>query len=555
MRLSIVILAAFALLASGCAGARRGELWADLGDLNRPVTTRSAEAQELFDQGLTWVYAFNHDEAIRSFQAATRIDPDCAMAWWGIAFANGPHINNPEMDAEQIAEAYAAMRRAEELAPSARPVEAALIRAISKRYAKDGGNREKLNQDFADAMREVWRQFPDDVDVATLYADSLMNLQPWDLWTHDGQPKKAATEIVAILEDVLKKDPNHAGANHLYIHAVEASPFPERANAAAERLRNWAPLAGHLVHMPSHIDVQTGRWAMAADQNAKAIAADERYRRVAEPPRFYTVYMLHNRHFLSFASMMEGRSKVAVDAARGMIASIPAEILAGKPALIDPYMAIPYEALMRFGRWDEVLAEPAPDSRLVITTCMWHFARGVAYAAKGDVAAAEAEHQRFNEARKRVPAGAMMAINPAEKVLDIADLMLRGETEFRRGEIDKAVASLTKAIEIEDSLRYMEPPDWVQPVRHTLGAVLTSAGRWAEAEKVYEADLQVWPENGWSLHGLAVCLKKRGAPEAAAVQARFEKAWARADVNIDSSCLCIPGHACAADTAEAVAAK
>lgn len=549
------VVAGVIVLLAGCNDARRGDLWADLGDLDRPIGTRSADAQARFDQGLTWIYAFNHDEAIRSFEAATRIDPDCAMAWWGIAFANGPHINNTKMTPEQIAAAYAAMQRAVQLAPRARPVDAALIGALSKRYAKDGGDRATLNQTYADAMREVWRKFPDDPDVGALYADALLNLQPWDLWTNDGKPKKAAMEIVAILEDVLKKAPNHAGANHLYIHAVEASPFPERADAAADRLRNWAPLAGHLVHMPSHIDVQTGRWARAADQNIKAIAADERYAAVAAPPRFYTVYMVHNRHFLCFASMMEGRSKIAIDAARRMIASIPPALLEESPALLDPFLAIVYEAQMRFGRWDDMLAEPAPDPKFVTTTCLWRFARGVACAAKGDVTGAEREQRLLREARTKVPADAMMEVNPVSRILDIADNMLAGETEFRRGAIDSAVAHLRTAIEIEDSLVYMEPPEWVQPVRHTLGAVLTSAGRWAEARQVYEKDLEVWPENGWSLHGLAMCLKMQNAPEAAAVEARFKRAWARADVKIDSSCLCIPGQACCDATPEAVAAK
>lgn len=544
-RTGLLLLAAASLLA-GCTPGERvpgARLFAGLGDHTRAVSTASPQAQRYFDQGLAWYYGFNHDEAIRSFKQAAALDPNCAMAWWGVALAAGPHINFPMMLDEQWREANAAMKRAQALRAGATPVEQALVDALATRYVDPPpSDRSDLDAAYAQAMQRVWSAHPRDADVGTLYAEALMNLQPWDLWTADGAPKGRAEEIVAVLEAAMQLDPRHPGAAHLYIHAVEASPRPERANAAADVLRSAMPLAGHLVHMPSHIDVQTGRWALAVDQNRAAAAADKRYSRQSIGPRFYRVYMAHNQHFLAFAAMMSGRSTAALRAAREMVRSVPAEYVASDGPMVDPYMMIVTDVLMRFGRWDDVLLEPQPAAQLPITTSMWRFARGIAHAAKGDLDAARQEQALFREAVQRVPAGATMALNPAAAVLSIADDMLSGEIAYRAGDLDQAVTLLQQAVEKEDALRYMEPPEWIQPVRHTLGAVLVSAGRFSEAESVYRRDLEVWPENGWSLFGLATCLRERGAEaEAAAVEARFRKTWAHADVEIGSSCLCVPG--------------
>lgn len=543
----------------GCASGGRGggpaaapaPRFDGLGTHTRAVSTASPDAQAYFDQGLVWAYAFNHDEAIRSFHTAALHDPGLAMAWWGVALCNGPHINYPAMDPARSRAAWDALTKAQARAATASQVERDLIGALAARYASPPpADRRPLDEAYAAAMKQVWKQHSADADVGTLYAEALMDLQPWDLWTKGGQPKGNTLEILAVLERVLELDPDHTGANHLYIHAVEASPYPERAEAAADRLRSAVPISGHLVHMPSHIDVQRGRWSQAADQNVQATESDRRYREISPRQGFYRTYMAHNHHFLAFASMMEGRSAAAEQAAREMVAGVPDEFIRAHGPWIDPLMSIVLDALKRFGRWDDVLNEPRPPRELPITTAMWHFSRGVAFAAKGDVRAAERAQADFRKAVKAVPADATMAINPAHKVLAIAEHMLAGEIAFARGEIDRAVAELTQGVAIEDDLLYMEPPDWIQPVRHTLGAVLVSAGRFDEAERVYREDLEIWPENGWSLHGLARCLEARGkAADAARVRARFAAAWGRADVKIDSSCLCVPGENRRADTA------
>lgn len=538
-----------ALVVSGCSEANRRStpagaktpLFEGMGNHHRKVSTSSADAQAYFDQGLVWAYAFNHDEAIRSFEEAARIDPNCAMAYWGIALCNGPHINNPVMDEARSKAAYEAAQQATARMGNCTPMEQALIKAVSKRYAWPApADRRPLDEAYASAMGDVYKEFSKDGDIGTLYAESLMDLQPWDLWTKDGQAKGRTEEIVMVLEGVISRDANHPGANHLYIHAVEASPKPERGVASADRLRRSVPAAGHLVHMPAHIDVQVGKWQAASDQNVAAMEADRKYRAISPKQGFYRIYMAHNPHFLAFSSMMEGRKAAALEAARTVVAGVPEEYGKQNAALIDPYMSIVYEVEMRFGMWDELLAEKAPPSYWPITTALWHFARGTAYAAKGEIKDAEREQGEFAAAGKRVPAGAMMSINPAHKILDIADHVLAGEIAFRRGDVDVAVRELRAGVAIEDDLLYMEPPEWVQPVRHALGAVLESAGRCKDAEAVYREDLVIWPENGWSLFGLERCLRDRGATaEADAVEKRFKTTWSRADTKIGASCVCV----------------
>jgi len=388
-------------------------------------------------------------------------------------------------------------------------------------------------------MRTANQQYPKDVDVSTLFAESLMDLRPWDLWSHDGKPRPETPEIIATLEHVMQVDPNHPGANHLYIHAVEASPDPQRALPAANRLRTLVPAAGHMVHMPAHIDIRTGRWDLAAKQNEDAIAADKTYREISPKQGFYHIYMAHNRQFLSFADMMRGRRAPAVKAANEMVAGVPKEFIENMGPQIDGYLAIEYECPMRFGMWDDILNMPAPPANLPILNAFWHYTRAVSLAAKGNIDQALAEQVVFHKAADAVPADAKMAINPAHKVLTIADHTLNGEIAYRRGETDKAVSELNQAVKIEDDLLYMEPPDWLVPARHALGAVLVSAGRMSEAEQVYRADLKYWPENGWSLYGLWQCLDARHDPGAAKVKQRFDKVWAGADTPLTSTCLCV----------------
>jgi tetratricopeptide (TPR) repeat protein len=539
------------ILGTGCAagtGAIRAaddtpaRLYDGLGTHTRTITTKSPEAHRYFNQGLIWMYAFNHDEAIRSFAMAAELDPDCAMAYWGVALCHGPHINNPVVPEQRAKWAWAALCKAAARKAGASPVERALIEALEHRYANpQPADRAPLDKAYADAMAQIWKQYPNDSDVGTLYAEALMDLRPWNQWHEDGSPNDGTDEVLSVLETVMAMDPNNPGANHLYIHAVEASPDPARANAAADRLRNMVPASGHLVHMPSHIDVLTGRWAKAAVQNERAIAIDTAYREISPKQGFYRLYMFHNHHMLSFAAMMEGRGEVSIRAAREMIASVPLEFQRENAAMVDGYAIAPYDALKRFGRWDEILAAAPPPDFLPITNTLWHFTRGVAFAAKGDIGGAIREQEAFEKRAKTIPVGAKMAISPAETMVGIARHMLDGEIEFRKGNTDQSVAALRKAIELEDSLNYMEPPEWVQPVRHTLGAVLLSSARYDEAEQVYREDLKKWPENGWSLWGLSRSLKGQGrTAEAADVDARLAKMWTRADVKLSTSCLCIP---------------
>lgn len=505
------------------------------------VTTTSPEAQDMFNQGLTWAYAFNHDEAIRAFEAAARHDPNCAMAYWGIALCHGPHVNNPVLPDDRAKAAWAAVEKARAVKQHASYPEQQLIEAVAARYAADcPASRKHLDEAYAAAMRQRYEMDINDADMGTLYAESLMDLQPWDYWAKDGSPKGSTTAILALLDHVLKINPNHPGANHLYIHMVEASNNPERGIASADRLRDMVPLSGHLIHMPSHIDVQVGQWAKASDMNEKAIAADTKYRAMRPRQGFYNMYMAHNRHFLTFSCMMEGRGDAALKAAREMLAAIPQDFIDNQPAFADPFLTIEFEVLKRFGRWDDVLKLKKPRGQLPISMAQYHYSRGVAYAAKGQADKARVEQKEFLAAKKRVPEGALTGINPAHKVLSIAELVLDAEIAFREKRIDDAVAKLRDGIKIEDDLLYMEPPEWILPVRHILGAVLVSADRHAEAEAVYREDLKIWPENGWSLKGLSTCLEARGAAaEAESVDERLQKSWARADIKAGPSCLCV----------------
>jgi tetratricopeptide (TPR) repeat protein len=392
-------------------------------------------------------------------------------------------------------------------------------------------------------MRTVWRNYPGDPDVGSLFAESMMDLRPWNQWTPDGKPEPGTDEILAALETVLKARPRHPFANHLYIHALEASPHPERALAAADRLRNLQPGLSHEVHMPSHIYIRVGHWEDAVTANVNAVAADLRYRSVfGEPKGLIVLYAAHNHEMLAYAAMMTGEKQLAVQHIREMIRGIPEQDVKENAMVAEAYCAEPYEVLIRFGLWDEILAESDHPEFMVFTRAFRHAARGIAYAAKGDTKSARTEQSAFLEAVKLIPAENKLGNNSCDAVLKIATPMLNGEILVREGDVDAGLAELRKAVVAEDALNYDEPPGWIVPVRHSLGANLMQAGRYAEAEQVYRDDLARLPENGWSLFGLARCLQVQGKrDEASAVEARFQKVWAKADMQITSSCLCRPG--------------
>jgi tetratricopeptide (TPR) repeat protein len=518
-------------------------LFEGLGTHGRKVATSSREAQRYFDQGLAFVFAFNHDEAIRAFSRAAELDPQCAMAHWGVALANGPHINNPEVDEAHAKAAWAALQRARAATAHASASERALIDALAKRYADpQPADRKPLDAAFADAMRAVWRAHPEDADVGALFAEAMMDLRPWDLWTAEGKPQPGTEEIVTTLEAVLARSPNHPLAIHLYIHAVEASPNPERADGPADRLRDLQPALGHMVHMPSHIDVRRGRWQQAVVANEKAIEADRVYRRMVPKQGFYTIYMAHNRHMLAYAAMMQGQSKKAISAIREMADAVPPELVKAMPLMVDGYLAMPVEVYMRFGEWAEILAAPEPPPELPLSRALRLYARGVAFAAQGDVAKARAEQAAFAEAKGKIPKDETFGNNPASDVAGIAEKVLSGEIAIRENKTDAAIADLEEAVRREDALRYDEPPDWIQPVRHALGATLVRAGKHAQAEAVYRADLKKLPNNGWSLYGLARALKhQKKDADAGQTEAQFRKVWEKGDVTLSSSCFCLPG--------------
>jgi tetratricopeptide (TPR) repeat protein len=557
--LAVVSAAALCILSGGCSpvltehgsistGVESGPpLFEGMGPHTRKVTTTSPEAQKYFDQGLTWAYAFNHDEAIRSFEHAASLDPTCAMAYWGVALCNGPHINNALMDEARSKAAWDALQKAQERSAGASPVEKALIAALANRYADPGKGkipltfeeRADLDKAYADAMAKVWAQYPGDADVGNLYAEALMDLRPWDLWDKDGSPRPETPVVQRTIERVLEIQPNHPGANHLYIHACEASREPQKAVPAADRLRTLVPASGHLVHMPAHIDVRVGRWDQAAEQNRQASRIDNKYREISPRQGFYRLYMAHNDHFLAWTCQMLGRKQEALTAARDMLRKVPEEWLKQNAPIADTVAAIEVETLVRFGEWDEVLKVQKPPEILPITVALWHFGRATAYNAKGQMSEARSEQDAFRRAVAAVPQDAMKAINKAHDVLAIADLVLDGEILYRDGDINTAVEKLREAAKLEDKLMYMEPPDWLQPSRHALGAVLLASERYSDAEEVYREDLKHWPENGWSLYGLSQALKAQHKPEAATVEERFKKSWAHADTQIGASCLCV----------------
>jgi tetratricopeptide (TPR) repeat protein len=508
-----------------------------LGRHHQTVTTTSPEAQAYFDQGLRLVYAFNHIEAESAFREAARLDPACAMCYWGISLTHGSNYNSPT-DAAREKAAYAAMQEATRLADRVTPRERANIEALAKRHsAAPGADRAALDRAYADAMREVAQRFPEDLDAATLYADALMNLRPWNLWKPDGSMQPETPEILATLERVLRANPDHPGALHLYIHAVEAGPDPRRGEAAADRLAPLMPGAGHIVHMPAHIYWRVGRYADAVDVNVRAVKADQAYFARRDPSPIYRgLYYPHNIDFIWQSASMAGRAADTIRAAREFAESAPPAMIR-EMSDMETAPAAPLFALVRFGRWDEALRQPAPPTEWPYVTGAWRYARGLAFAATGRRPEAEAELAAIRQISASVPPDRTLAgFFKTRAILDLATNVLAGEIAARSGQTDVAVRHLLAAVAEQDGHWFTEPPVWYFPVRQSLGAALLAGGRPAEAEAVYRDDLRRNPENGWSLFGLARSLEAQGkAGDAAAVEARFQKAWARADVTLSAS--------------------
>jgi tetratricopeptide (TPR) repeat protein len=537
--------AALLILCTAVTEARE-PLYPGLGSYTRKITTDSPLAQRYFNQGLALLHGFNHAAAIRSFLEAAKIDPNCAMAYWGVALAAGPHINYPLVPPPMAELAWKELTLAQQHADKASPVERALIEALSHRYANpQPQDRAPLDQAYADAMREVWKKYPKDVDVGAFFAESMMDLRPWNQWTLEGQPNPGTEEIIATLDSVLKLKPNHPFANHLYIHAVEASPHPERADAAAARLRQLQPGLAHNVHMPSHIDIRRGRWQQAIVTNAKAVEADKRYRKNIgnRPLGLIPFYAAHDQHMLAYAALMTGQSKLSMQYIRDMVKDLPPDFLKENAVIVESFLALPMEVMVRFGRWDDVLAEPEnyPDYA-PFTRVFHHAARAIAFAAKGDTTNARKEQAVFAERSQLVPKETAIGNNTAESILPLVQRMMEGEILIAEGKLDDGLGQLDAALALEDALKYDEPPAWMIPVRHSMGANLLKANRFAEAEKVYREDLRRLPDNGWSLYGLAESLRRQDKDKAeiAEADARFRKIWAKADLKISSSCLCQP---------------
>ena len=509
-----------------------------LGDHHHPITTANPQTQRFFDQGVRLLFGFNHAEAIRSFREAARLDPACAMCWWGVAFALGPNINLP-MGEDAVAPAWEALTRARALAPRAAPPEQAWIAALALRYSADPkADRRLMDAAFAQAMADLARRYPDDLDAPTFAAEAMMDTQPWDYWAADGvAPKGNAAAIVASLEGVLKRQPDHPGALHLYIHAVEASTTPERAEAAADRLQSLMPQAGHIVHMPSHIFYRVGRYADAAKANEIAARVDEDYIAACRAQGFYPAgYYGHNIHFLWTSSEMMGRRQASIDAARRLTKAVNARELAKQLPQGELYDFPVVVSLLRFGQWDAVLAEPSPPEALKLDRAMWLYAHGFAAANTGDRASAQADRARLAELTRADFAAYEAFAIPARQMAEIGLALLDGEMARKAGDLKGAVAQFRKAAALEQALPYMEPPYWHQPISHVLGAALLQARQPKAAEAVYRQSLKTYRHDGWALFGLAQALTAQGrTAEAAAVQTDFQAAWAMADVTLASS--------------------
>jgi tetratricopeptide (TPR) repeat protein len=524
----------FASLSSLSRGA---QIFPDLGTHQREVTTSSETAQTYFDQGLRLTYGFNHDEAARSFARAAEIDPTCAMCFWGVAYTLGPNYNVPMLP-ERTRTMWQALQQARARASRATPVEKALIDALITRYKGPEpialAEQQTFNVAYANAMRDVARRFPDDDDVQVLFAEALMDTNPWKLWSPDGTPAPGTLEITATLERVLVRAPNHPGANHYYIHAIEASSHPEKGLPSAQRLAGLMPGAGHIVHMPAHIYQRVGRYAQASDHNRRAAAVDEQYLKRTTPPGYYPMYVGHNYGFLAYSSSMEGRGAESLAAARESAKALPIALVCHMPGF-DFFAAEPLLVMVRFGRWDELLREPRPAAKYQIQSGLWLHAHGMALASLGRTDEARADLDALRTLKREMPVELLANLNPAPHVLDVAQAMLEARIAEKEGRLADAIALYGEAVALEDRLSYAEPADWFYPTRHFLGAALLDAKRPAEAEAVYRRDLEKNPRNGWALFGLWKSLEaqhEKGAPEA---RVAFEAAWSRADTPLTRS--------------------
>ena len=512
-----------------------------LGDFRRDVVTDSAAARQWFNQGMALMLGYNFDGAIASYREATRIDPGFAMAWWGIGYASGPNQNNPAIDAPKDEWSYAAAQKAFELRDRERGANRALIEALTCRYTLPlPEDLTEQNQAYLDAMLEVKERFPMDPDVAVWTAEAMICMQPWNYWTLDGEPVERTPEFRAILESVMRQNPDHPAANHLYIHTMESSPWPQLAEAAADRLVELVPAAGHLVHMPSHIWMQTGRYDDAANCNRRAAALDDAWFEGDPNAGEYRVYMAHNRHFLAWAATMQGRRREALSAARAITTEVPAPLMQALASFSDGVAACKWHVLVRFGMWEEILAEPSPPEWAMVGKAMQHYARGVAFANTERPDDAAVEIEALDKAVDAlVDSDRQLGHQPANEVMKIAQHLLRGEAAFKAGDRAKGLQLLKQAVELEEAIVYAEPAPWMMPARHAYGALLVLDGKYAEAEQVFLRDLEVYPANGWALLGLRDAMTAQGrVAEAKHADQAFRRAWASADVMPPAACYC-----------------
>ena len=540
----------------------------DLGNYARTITTSIEEAQIWFSRGLIWTYGFNHEAAIDCFERAIIYDENCAMAYWGLAYALGPNYNKPweiydKVDLEKtLKRTHDAAATAKRLAANAgSQIEKALADAIQLRYLKDSAVEDpaRWGKLYADAMKGVYHQYGDDLDVIAFYADSLMNLTPWKLWDiHTGKPNPEAKtlEVQEVLEKALQRDDalKHPGILHLYIHFIEMSPHPEKGLPYGDRLRGLVPDSGHLEHMPTHLDVLCGDWRRAVSSNSDAIRADNKYLKIKGAVNYYTLYRCHDYHFKLYGAMFAGQSKIAIQTAEELAATIPEELLrVESPPMADwleGFVAIKVHAYVRFGKWDEIIAMTFPEDQdlYCFTTAMMWYAKGVAYSNTKDIGKAEVARKNFNKARSNVKKSRALFNNTASAVLRVASFMLEGEFLYRRGNLKVGIEQLRNAVKMDDSLLYDEPWGWMTPTRHALGALLMEENRFNEAVKVYEADLGLdkilprqlqHPNNVWALHGYHECLKRLGREEERLIIApQLRVALAAADIEIRASCFC-----------------
>ncbi|HYX74738.1 MAG TPA: hypothetical protein VE819_08660 [Steroidobacteraceae bacterium] len=525
--------------------AQGAQLFQGLGDFHRAATTSSQPAQLYFDQGMRYLWGFNHDEATRSFAKAAELDPACAACYWGVALTVGPNYNVPAMQAPRARVAAEALQKAQANASHASAVEQGLIAALATRYPTAAPlgpeNLEPVLRAYASAMRELAQRFPDDLDVQTLCAEAEMNVHAWKLWSADGTPAEGTPDIQARLESVLRRDPSHPGANHYYIHTMEASQHPEKAVAAAKRLTGMMPAAGHLEHMPAHIMQRVGDYEQAAEANRRGISADRAYLATTPAPDYYAMYLAHNYSFLAFSAAMEGRKAETLAAVQSVVATVPLDMVLG---MGDSgwNLSQHYLALVRFGLWDEAIALGAPDARAPGLTAGYLFSRGVALAARGRLEDARAALTQMQQLRAAMPADAQAGFNSLRDILAVAEPILAARIAATEQRNDEALAQLRAAVAAQDKLSYNEPADWFFPARHLLGAQLLIAHRAAEAERVYRDDLQRNPGNGWALQGLATALRDQGKAADAARAARdFDTAWRHADIRLQSSAFWFAG--------------